>query len=243
MIPGTCPDCGAKRPLPDYLEDVAARQALAELARLVPRPLGELVVEYLGLHAPPGKRVQMRKLARLLHDLAELLTAGTVTRGRETLPAPLAAWERGLQEVLANRDAGSLSVPLSGHGYLCEIVHRQQRTAGARSARATAPTHPSHRPFQPGAVGAGSPALSSDDQAAAQRCDKDQALSNYRSTARLLESASGVAAIALRAQLEAARRRLAALGIEMPIVDSAGEPAPTKPAPTKPDEDAADAQD
>lgn len=227
MIPGVCPDCGCARPLSDYLADADARAALAA-ALECPAPLARLIPPYLALHAPAGRRVQMGKLARTIRELADLVQAGTVTRARETLPAPLAAWQRGLEEVLAARDAGTLSLPLSGHGYLCEVVHRQARAAGARSARETAPNHPSHRPFD------AAPGQTEADI----RADKARALSDYRSTERLLRDAAGPARLALGAQLAAQRRRLAALGIALPA--AAGESADTDPAPDTATEDPAD---
>jgi hypothetical protein len=216
MIPGVCPDCGAARPLPDYLADAEARAALAEALRLLDAELGRLVVHYLALHAPAGRRIRLSKLRRLIGEVGELLRAGTVTRGGETLPAPLPAWRAGIEQVLANRDAGTLSLPLEGHGYLTEIVHRQQRTAGQRSARETRPTHASQRPFPPEPDAAAAPA----DGAEA----KARALSDYRSTQRLLGSASGVTRAALKAQLSAQAGRLRALGVQLP----APAPDPTQ---------------
>jgi len=148
MIPGACPDCGGKRPLPDYLADADTRAALAAALSL-PAPLARLIVSYLDLHSPPGRAVHMPKLRRLLQELTDLISAGSVTRSHETRPAPLAAWQHGLEQLIAQRDAGTLSLPLKGHGYLCEIVHRHAGHHASRQQASTKPLHPSHRPFTP----------------------------------------------------------------------------------------------
>lgn len=134
MIPGTCPDCGASRPLPDYLADADARQALAA-ALALPSSLARGVVPYLALHAPQGRRVQMGKLTRLLRELTELVTAGTITRHGTERPCPMPVWIGALEQVLAARDAGTLSIPLDGHAYLTEIAWRQAAKPGGSAVR------------------------------------------------------------------------------------------------------------
>ncbi|MBK8638063.1 MAG: hypothetical protein IPN92_07135 [Chromatiaceae bacterium] len=149
-LAGTCWACGESGPLELFLADATHRVALGAALRL-PAEVAELVVPYLGLHAPlgvpgrPRRRLAAAKLARLLAELQALLTSGQVTRHGDSRAAPLAAWGAGLTAILASRDAGTLTLPLSGHGLLCEIVYRQARGANA-SAAADRPLHPSHRP-------------------------------------------------------------------------------------------------
>lgn len=166
MIPGTCPDCGTKRPLSDYLADADNRAALAA-ALSVPAPLARLIISYLELHSPPARAVSTGKLRRLLVELAELISAGTVTRKRETRVAPLAAWQHGLETLLAQRDAGTLSLPLSGHGYLCEIIHRHVGQKASREQAANRPLHPSQRPFSEQSIERARVAQSGPEQTAA----------------------------------------------------------------------------
>jgi hypothetical protein len=130
------------------LLDPAARSALVAAIGLWPTPVRPHAMRYLALHAPRARKIQMEKLARLLEEFAALVSAGTVTRNRETRPAPLAAWGAGLAEVLKAADAGTLDLPLNGHGLLAEIVFRSAGRAQAAVARETAPLHPSHRPAQ-----------------------------------------------------------------------------------------------
>lgn len=154
MIRGACPDCGSIRPLPDYLADAEARAALAA-ALECPAGLARRIIPYLALHAPPAKAIQSGKLARLLRELADALSSGQVTRKGDTRAAPQAIWERALDAVAANAAAGTLRLPLDGHGYLYTIAHDEASRAtpaaarpapGAAAADPAAPGHPSHRP-------------------------------------------------------------------------------------------------
>lgn len=138
MIPGTCPDCGTSRPLADYLADAEARAALAAALDLPPA-LARQIVAYIGLHAPAGKRIAVPKLARLLRELAQLIPSGEVARRGIVHPAPQSLWCAAFDAVLAARDAGSLSLPLDGHGYLTEIAWRLAGQAAERPSRPIAP--------------------------------------------------------------------------------------------------------
>jgi hypothetical protein len=154
-----CPVCSAAFPVEAGLLDPTARTALVAAISLWPTPVRGHAMRYLALHAPKARKIQMEKLARLLEEFAALVSAGTVTRNRETRPAPLAAWGAGLAEVLKSADAGTLDLPLNGHGLLAEIVFRAAGRAQAAVARETAPLHPSHRPAQlPAAPGLTAPA-------------------------------------------------------------------------------------
>lgn len=152
MIPGTCPDCGGARPLADYLADADARVALVA-ALACPAELARLIVPYLALHAPPSRRVQMRKLARLISDLTALISAGTVTRHGDSRPAPHTLWQAAIEQVLTVRDAGTLTLPLDGHGYLTAVAHglavKGQGGSASAGPAADGPIHPSHRPASP----------------------------------------------------------------------------------------------
>lgn len=146
-INATCPSCGAVYPIEHGLTDAAARAALAA-ALAMPSGLANLVIPYLGLHAPAKKKVVMTKLVRVIDELVALVNAGDVSRRSESRPAPLAAWSAGISEILKMRDAGTLDLPLEGHGLLCEIVFRQAAKAGAQQAASNRPMHPSHRPAE-----------------------------------------------------------------------------------------------
>ncbi len=144
-----CPVCQASYPVEAGLQDVASRQALLAAAHLWPVELQPGLLTYLGLFRPPQRALAWPKLARLLTELVELLRVGTVTRHRDTRPASLAQWAAGVTEILKLRDAGTLTLPLTGHGLLCEIVFRAAGQAQQRQAAADRPLHPSHRVLPP----------------------------------------------------------------------------------------------
>jgi hypothetical protein len=141
-----CPACQTPFPAEAGLTDPAARAALASALRLWPQPLRGAVLRYLGLHRPREKALRMDRLARLLESLVTLIESGEVTRHRETRPAPVTAWGEGLTEVLRAAEAGTLDLPLAGHGLLCQIVWDTAGRAQVRAAAAVRPLHPSHRP-------------------------------------------------------------------------------------------------
>lgn len=143
-----CPVCSAAFPVEAGLTDPAARAAVVAAIGLWPAPLRPHALRYLALQAPRQRKLQIDKLVRVLEEFVVLVSAGTVTRNRETRPAPLAAWGAGLAEVLKSAEAGTLDLPLNGHGLLAEIVFRSAGRAQAAVARETAPLHPSHRPAQ-----------------------------------------------------------------------------------------------
>lgn len=143
-----CPVCAATFPVEAGLHDAAARQALKAALSLWPPVLAAPLFGYLALHRPAKQALRWPKLARLLDELVALVSAGTVTRHRETRPADPAAWGAGLAEVLKLNEAGTLTLPLQGHGLLTEIVHRQAGVRQTQTQRAAAPLHPSHRDWQ-----------------------------------------------------------------------------------------------
>ncbi len=143
-----CPVCAATFPVEAGLHDAAARQALKAALSLWPPALSAPLFGYLALHRPAKQALRLPKLARLLDELVELVSSGTVTRHRETRPADPTAWGAGLAEVLKLAEAGTLTLPLQGHGLLAEIVHRQAGQRQTQTQRATAPLHPSHRDWQ-----------------------------------------------------------------------------------------------
>lgn len=159
-----CPACQAPFPAEAGLTDATARAALASCLRLWPVPVRGAVLRYLGLHRPREKALRMDKLARLLEELVTLLESGHVTRHRETRPASITAWGDGLAEVLRAAEAGTLDLPLSGHGLLAQIVWDAAGRAQTQAAAAVRPLHPSHRPAAPVVPDAGRappPAVSS----------------------------------------------------------------------------------
>lgn len=139
---GTCPECGASRPLEEYLTDAAQRQALAAALSLDAR-LAPGVLAYLKLWAKPGKRTTAPTIVRVLSELRALVAAGQVTHDRVSHPAPVEYWIEGLQAVA---DSTTLTPPLASHGYLIKAVHgiAARGRAGEERAREKALQSPRH---------------------------------------------------------------------------------------------------
>jgi len=118
-LPGVCPDCGAKFPLPLALNDARARQALLSALQIAPS-LADRIIGYLGLFTPGKRAISMDKLASILEELSEMISTAEITRKGVTWPAPIEYWREALDQVNNNRS--TLLLPLKGHGYLLEII-------------------------------------------------------------------------------------------------------------------------
>jgi hypothetical protein len=134
----TCPCCAARFPIEAALTDEAARSAVATALALT-APLGDRLMRYIGLFRPAKRALAWNRAARLLDELLGMIQAGRIERKGRAWAAPETAWAEGLEQILARRD--KLDLPLSGHGYLLEIVARE----GERKEAASRPLHPSHR--------------------------------------------------------------------------------------------------
>lgn len=117
----TCPVCNAIFPAEAALVESQAREAV-RAAVLLPAPLGDRLLRYLGLFRPARRALSWDRAARLLNELLEPINAGRVERNGRAWVAPLSVWELALDEILAKRH--TLQLPLKSHGYLFEIVAR-----------------------------------------------------------------------------------------------------------------------
>lgn len=140
----TCPACHAEASLEVLLgREVDARAVAALLERNL--PLGELVVRYIALFRPGQRRLGLARMTALVTELLPDLERAAITRKGRDWPAPQEAWQAALETVLAKRDKGALTLPLTGHGLLYEVlcsvsekaeaVAEREREAGLRSRR------------------------------------------------------------------------------------------------------------
>ena len=133
-----CPCCGATMSLDALLAHDDARDALRALVALGGE-LGKGAVIYAGMHRPGKSELSWGRLGKILGELAEAM-AGEIERNGQRYPAPQAAWLWAFAEMRKRRDAGSLVLPLKGHGYLYEVLSRwdgQGATATVMPAAAT----------------------------------------------------------------------------------------------------------
>lgn len=130
----TCPCCGAVASLEALLTDRAAREAVG-VALAFPAGLGDRLLRYLGLFRSQGRALGWDRVARLLNELNEAVSARQVERNGQVWAAPLEAWQVALDQILDSRP--TLILPLKSHGYLYEILAGLARKAGEqRAARA-----------------------------------------------------------------------------------------------------------
>lgn len=193
-VTGTCPNCGQKAPLEHFVIEEKYKKAMIEALR-TPASLADLLLPYLGLFSPAtGRAIRADKLARLVTEFRQLVDGTQVTRNRVTYAAPLELWRMGIEQTLAARDTGTLSLPLDNHHYLSEIVWRLASKAANKPA-APKVSHPSHRAFE------------SDNSQADQR----QRICEQIGTLENLIARSNGDTTALEAQLSGYQQQLEAL--------------------------------
>lgn len=113
-----CPECGMTADMAAFVTQGEHNHALAA-ALEIPAILGPRVVRYLGLHRPPSRALAGAKAVRLLTELRDVIVSGQIERKGVTRPAPLKAWIAALDKILERPPS---QLPLSGHGYLFEVV-------------------------------------------------------------------------------------------------------------------------
>lgn len=116
-----CPCCGTTSSLDVLVAHEDARAALAA-AFQVSMPLGSALVRYLALFRPATRELTMARVATLTHELLPFIQAGSIPRKGRDWPVQSADWVQAVELTLAARDAGKLTLPLTGHGYLFEVL-------------------------------------------------------------------------------------------------------------------------
>lgn len=158
----TCPCCDAEFPIESAFADDDGKRLAAALVAL-DAELARATLRYLRLFKPAKSALRSARAARLVQELADLVSPGTVCRderGGVRRPAPPALWTAGIEQMLANRAA--LTVPLDGHNYLRAVVfgladradakaeqqQEQSRRAPSRTASGPSPMRPIEDPLQ-----------------------------------------------------------------------------------------------
>ncbi len=123
-----CPNCGAVMSLDALMAHEAAREALALVFQLS-GALGSSVTRYLGLFRPAQRELSMDRVAKLLREIVPDMQAQRIERGGAVCPAPAEAWIWAIGQALEARDTGRLKLPLTGHGWLYEVISGWRPTA------------------------------------------------------------------------------------------------------------------
>ncbi|WP_339844374.1 hypothetical protein [uncultured Halopseudomonas sp.] len=132
----TCPCCSQQFPFEAGLADEEGKRLAALFADMPPK-LGKAVLSYLRLFSPPKRSLKMGKAIRLVEDLHQMVSDGTVTRDARTndrRQASPALWVSGIEQMIAQRE--KLTLPLETHHYLRAVVHGIAGDAAAVQALA-----------------------------------------------------------------------------------------------------------
>lgn len=130
----SCPACNAELSL-DVL--LAHEEARAAMGRLVQSTMGSLVLRYLALFRPTKRRLTIERTVSLLLELLPDMERNAITRKGRDWPVSAETWRAGFEQVLANRDKGSLTPPLTSHGYLYEVLVALADKVEAKAERET----------------------------------------------------------------------------------------------------------
>lgn len=128
----SCPACGFVGDVDAFLAERAEMDAIA-LALSLPAPLAAPLMQYLRLFRPPKRALTARRVGALLAELVAPIKEARVERHGRAWVVPVVSWQLALDEVLAKRDQGKLSLPLKSHGYLFEVVAGMAASAEAKS--------------------------------------------------------------------------------------------------------------
>lgn len=129
----TCPICRNQLTWETIFSHEGVREAMLALVNAHPsaskllRPL----LGYVGMFAPEKTAMRYERIAALLDELVAMIQSAKVKRDGTVYAAPLDYWANAFNEVLARRDAGTLRLPLSSHGYLMEIIVGYSKKADA----------------------------------------------------------------------------------------------------------------
>lgn len=131
-----CPACGTELTLEHLMGHLDDQRAFSQLIALSV-PLAHLVVRYVNLFTPDKQRLTLRKKVRLIAQLLPDLRRQAITHKGRDWTAPMAHWEKAIDQMLAARAAGRLDLPMTGHGYLYSILaglaDRQEAAAEAQA--------------------------------------------------------------------------------------------------------------
>lgn len=116
-----CPACSAEMDLDVLMAHEEGRMVLAEIVSKGV-PMGALMLRYVGLFRPGKRAMQMSRTLCLLSDLWTDMQRGAISRKGREWPLTDEMWRQALEQMLQARDKGSLSLPLSTHGYLHEVL-------------------------------------------------------------------------------------------------------------------------
>lgn len=191
-----CPSCHGELSLDVLLTHEAARIAVAQLAQ-VSIPFGALTLRYIALFRPEKRGLSIERMVKLINDLVPDLQRQAITRKGRDWGTDLETWRAAMETVLTKRDKGTLTLPLTSHGLLYEVIASMVDRVEARAEHRVESERRAHRP----AGAAGGPRNLAD---IAQTLDSG---AMPPPVAPAVYSGPSRAALAIKAQIEASQRR------------------------------------
>ncbi|RKR66308.1 hypothetical protein C8C94_0764 [Acidovorax sp. 94] len=117
----SCPVCGAEFDLAVLFKSEESRKTFERLTASC-SPLGDRLAQYAALAKPPKHKLGTDKSLRIIKTMLPDIERGAITWKGRDWAAPLSAWAQAIDQMLAQRDAGRLELPMKGHGYLYAIL-------------------------------------------------------------------------------------------------------------------------
>jgi hypothetical protein len=152
----TCPACNAEMSLDVLLGREADARAVAGLLELS-LPFGALLLGYVALFRPPKRRLGLARMVGLVEELLPDIERQAVRRKGRDWPCPPELWRTGLQTVQTMRDKGTLTLPLTSHALLYEVLASAADKAEGKAEALREAARRDHRPA--GAASAGPVAM------------------------------------------------------------------------------------
>lgn len=199
----TCPSCHAEASLEVLVgREADARAVSAFLARHV--LLGDALLRYVALFRPAKRRLGLARMVALIEELMPDIERGAIARKGRDWPVTHELWRTAIEQVLSNRDKGTLSLPMTGHGYLYEVLQSLADKAEAQAEREA----------EAGRRGRA-------HRAGPEKLQPGAAVSAAAPVARVAEAPSAE----VRARLAKARETIALRGVPMPPLPEKDDPS------------------
>ena len=116
-----CPSCGTTASLDVLVAHEDARAALSAVFQ-ISQPLGTALVRYLSLFRPLTRELTMARVATLVGELLPNFQSASIPRKGRHWQVTEEDWCQAIEQMMQARDAGKLTLPLNGHGYLFEVM-------------------------------------------------------------------------------------------------------------------------
>ena len=129
-----CPYCHREVPMALLFLNEEAHRAFSRLV-VISVPLGNRVMRYVTLFTPPKTRLTQGKQLKLIEQLLPDLERQAITVQGRDWTAPLVLWNVAMEKMFAMADAGRLTLPLKGHGYLYTVLQELASTAAEEAEK------------------------------------------------------------------------------------------------------------